>query len=129
MRTRMTMTLAPSPTLGAPSISSRNCRNPKTGATPMKAGIYVPPIPRLRSVIASANGAVVTTPPRSTDYDWRNSMQEANGFTNYGQQSSHYSRHAYKDYSEDDSDHDLDLSSTAGKVSSVLLPFRQDRPI
>ncbi|KAK8916437.1 putative pre-mRNA-splicing factor ATP-dependent RNA helicase [Platanthera zijinensis] len=120
MRTRMTMTFAPSPTLGAPSISSRSRRNPKSGAIPMKAGIYIPPIPRLRSVIASANGAVVTTPPRFTDYDWRNSMQEANGFTNYRQQSSHYSRHAYKDYSEDDSDHDLDVSSTAGKGTSTL---------
>lgn len=86
----------------------------------MKSGIYVPPIRRLRSVVASATGTVVTT-SGSTDYDTRQPLHpEAHDLACYRQQSSHYSRHAYEDYSEDESDQDLDPVSTSGKGTSSL---------
>ncbi|KAI0507938.1 hypothetical protein KFK09_014066 [Dendrobium nobile] len=128
MRARMTTSFVPSATLRTPSIFSRNRRIPfsfAAGATPMKAGIYVPPIQRLRSVIASANESVVST-SRSADYDWRDSLRqlpssiEADRFPYYRQQSSHYARYAYEDYSDDESDRDVDVSSTSGKGTSTL---------
>lgn len=128
MRVRMTTCLGPhSATFRPPSIFYRNHRNPNSFTAeviPMKSGIYVPPIHRLRSIIASANGGVVTT-SRSVDYDWRDSLRlpspiEAEKFPYYRQQSSHYARFAYEDYSEDESDRDLDTSSSSGKGTSSL---------
>ncbi|PKU83174.1 ATP-dependent RNA helicase DHX36 [Dendrobium catenatum] len=128
MRARMTTSFVPSATIRTPSIFSRNRRIPfsfAAGETPMKAGIYVPPIQRLRSVIASANESVVST-SRSADYDWRDSLRqlpssiEADRFPYYRQQSSHYARYAYEDYSDDESDRDVDVSSTSGKVENSM---------
>ncbi|KAJ0962773.1 hypothetical protein J5N97_027895 [Dioscorea zingiberensis] len=112
-------------------LSHTSPRNP-TGV-PMKdgggaVGVYVPPIPRLRSVIASANGTV-TTASRSYDYDWRDgrgvSVEPAPRMSAAGsgylrQQSSPYSRYVYDDWSEDDSDRDGDPPSASGKGASTL---------
>lgn len=91
-------------------------------------GLYVPPIRRLRSVIASANGNVATA-SRSYDYDWRDgrgvSVEPAqpmapSGSGYFRQQRSPYSRYAFEDWSEDDSDRDIDPSSASGKGASTL---------
>ncbi|RZR77500.1 hypothetical protein BHM03_00002612 [Ensete ventricosum] len=104
---------------------------------PMKtgggAGVYVPPIPRLRSMIASANGTLTTA--RSVDYDWRDgggqgiavsppppatTSSGADGYPSYfHQQSSHYARYAYDDYSDDESDRDVEALPGSNKVGGV----------
>nr|CAD1838386.1 unnamed protein product [Ananas comosus var. bracteatus] len=114
-------------------------RNPSPYANPsnlgaMKGGVYVPPIPRLRSVIASANGSLAE-PPRSAsaaDSDWRDGGGgrsavrrsspggAGDGFPYFRQQSAHYARSAYDDCSDDDSDRDWECSAGANKGSSTL---------
>lgn len=74
----------------------------------------MPPIPRLRSVIASANGTIHTA--RSVDYDWREE-----GLSFYSQQRASYGRFAYDDYSEDDSDRDMESSSVASSKGGSTL--------
>lgn len=113
-----------------------------TTSAPMKtgggatSGVYVPPIPRrLRSMIRSANGTLSTA--RSVDYDWRDGGVQgvalcptssastapgADGYPPYlHQQSSHYARYAYEDYSDDESDRDTEPSSASNKVGSLLI--------
>lgn len=93
-------------------------------------GVYVPPIPRLRSVIASANGNVGTA-SRSCDCDWRDGRgvsveppMAPSGSGYFRQQRSPYSRYAFEDWSEDDSDRDIDPPSASGKVCCFdLLVF------
>lgn len=80
----------------------------------MKTGIYVPPIPRLRSVIASANGTIHTA-ATSVDYDWRD--DRLSYFDR--QQRASYGRFAYDDFSEDDSDRDGEASSVASSKVRV----------
>ncbi|CAA6665449.1 unnamed protein product [Spirodela intermedia] len=95
------------------------------------SAVYVPPMmaPRLRSVIASASGSLSssTTASHSLDYDWRGNqgpaLNPAGGENAYGyfrQPSSSYARFAYDDYSEDDSDRDMDTSSTSSNKGSTL---------
>ncbi|XP_010926080.1 DExH-box ATP-dependent RNA helicase DExH3 [Elaeis guineensis] len=140
-RPRMTMSLVPSATalLRSPTAPRNPSFNPTSA--PMKShsaggGVYVPPIPRLRSVIASANGTLTTA--RSVDYDWRDTgagggqgaitlnstapaPTAADGFPPYlRQQSSHYARYAYDDYSDDDSDRDMEVSPASNKGASTL---------
>lgn len=105
------------------------------GAT---SGVYVPPIPRrLRSMIRSANGTLSAA--RSVDYDWgdgvgqgvalspMSSASTASGADGYPphlhQQSSHYSRYAYEDYPDDESDRDVEPSSASDKVGGLYLYF------
>ncbi|XP_072985562.1 DExH-box ATP-dependent RNA helicase DExH3-like [Typha latifolia] len=119
-----------------PSLNPRPPRNPNASSSStatMKGnspagGVYVPPIPRLRSVIVSA---------RSVGFDWRDGCGQGgfalnpqsptadaasatSGFPCFRQQSSNYSRYTYDEWSEDDSDRDLERSSTSGKGSSTL---------
>lgn len=96
------------------------------------SAVYVPPMmaPRLRSVIASASGTLSssTAASHSLDYDWRGSQAPAqnpaggeNAYGYFRQPSSSYARYAYDDYSEDDSDRDMDTSSTSSnKVSAYF---------
>ncbi|OAY75283.1 ATP-dependent RNA helicase DHX36 [Ananas comosus] len=149
MRPRLSPT-TPSPLLPLRSPLLRNpnrspnpntllpLRNPSPYANPsnlgaMKGGVYVPPIPRLRSVIASANGSLAE-PPRSAsaaDSDWRDGGGRSavrrsspggagDGFPYFRQQSAHYARSAYDDCSDDDSDRDWECSAGANKGSSTL---------
>uniref|UniRef100_A0A1D1YGD6 RNA helicase n=1 Tax=Anthurium amnicola TaxID=1678845 RepID=A0A1D1YGD6_9ARAE len=89
-----------------------------------------PPAPRLRSVIASASGTLAssTVSSRSLDYDWRGSqgmvLNPTGGddvFGYFRQPSSSYSRFAYDDYSEGDSDRDMETSSTTSNKGSCTL--------
>lgn len=138
-RPRMTMSLVPSTAalLRSPTAPQNPTSNPTPGLMKSHSaggGVYVPPIPRLRSVIASANGTLTTA--RSVDYDWRDAgagqgaitlnptapaPAAADGFPPYfRQQSSHYARYAYDDYSDDDSDRDMEVSPASSKVGSLL---------
>ena len=71
--------------------------------------------PRLRSVIASAGGSL----SNSVEYDWRGNQTLGlpvggeNAYGYFKQPSLSYSRFACEDYSEEDSDKDLDASSTS----------------
>ncbi|KAG0491473.1 hypothetical protein HPP92_004871 [Vanilla planifolia] len=127
-RARMAMTLVASPTLRASSITSHKSRSSNflvsAPAKQMNAGIYVPPIPRLRSIIASANGTVITT-SRTAECDCLDSLRRPalpdSGSVPYNRsQSSHYVKYAYEDYSEEESDRDLESSSATGKGTSSL---------
>ncbi|CAL9749959.1 DExH-box ATP-dependent RNA helicase DExH3-like [Musa acuminata AAA Group] len=141
---RLTMPVARSPHLR--SVYPRStCPNPRGSLNflnprllPMKtgggAGVYVPPIPRLRSMIASANGTLTTA--RSVDYDWRDgggqgiavsppppatTSSGGDGYPSYfHQQSSHYARYAYDDYSDDESDRDVEALPGSNKGASSL---------
>lgn len=140
---RLTMPVARSPHLR--SVYPRStCPNPRGSLNflnprllPMKtgggAGVYVPPIPRLRSMIASANGTLTTA--RSVDYDWRDgggqgiavsppppatTSSGGDGYPSYfHQQSSHYARYAYDDYSDDESDRDVEALPGSNKVCGI----------
>ncbi|XP_008811383.1 DExH-box ATP-dependent RNA helicase DExH3 [Phoenix dactylifera] len=140
-RPRMTMSLAPSAAalLRSPTAPRKSSSNPTPASMKSHStggGVYVPPIPRLRSVIASANGTL--TAARSVDYDWRDAgagggqgaitlnpsapaPAAADGFPPYfRRQSSHYARYAYDDYSDDDSDRDMEVSPASNKGASTL---------
>ncbi|WOL01197.1 DExH-box ATP-dependent RNA helicase DExH3 [Canna indica] len=138
-RCRFIMPLGPSSLLRSfcPVITNprhRGSLNLIPVLAPMKTGVYVPPIPRLRSMIASANGTLITA--RSMDYDWRDSGGQGialsppspasmasggDGFPSYfHQQSSNYGRFAYDDYSDDESDRDAEPLPGSSKGGSTL---------
>ncbi|XP_072964463.1 DExH-box ATP-dependent RNA helicase DExH3-like [Typha angustifolia] len=114
-----------------PRITALNPRttggNPSSTAA-MKAssaagGVYVPPVRRLLSMIASADGTLTTA--RSVDYEWRNgggslTGGDGDGFRYFRQQSSGYSRYAYDECSDDESDRDMESSSASNKGASTL---------
>jgi hypothetical protein len=99
----------------------------------------VPPMRRLRSVIASTNGSLAPPPsqaeqaartpewrvhelsrsPPSPPQQWRREAPlppRPPPPEHFRQQSAGYSRYAYDDFSEDDSDPDMDRSSVSSKV-------------
>ncbi|KQK02430.1 hypothetical protein BRADI_2g01360v3 [Brachypodium distachyon] len=107
-------------------------------------GVYVPPMRRLRSVIASTNGSLAPPPLAQPAWtpEWR-----ADGRSNsppsppqqqqrraaplpprppppqqppLRQQSAGYARYAYDDFSEDESDREMDRSSASSKGASTL---------
>ncbi|KAF8390072.1 hypothetical protein HHK36_024593 [Tetracentron sinense] len=79
--------------------------------------VYTPPH-RLRSVIVSSSSSGV--PARSLEFDWQENqglvLSPRNGYNPYSQQqqSLQYGRYAYDDYSEDDSDREMESSSKIG---------------
>lgn len=108
-------------------------------------GVYVPPMRRLRSVIASTNGSLAPPPSAAAQAqqpartpEWR-ADERSRGAPplpqprrreallpprppppeHYRQQSAGYARYAYDDFSEDDSDRDMDRSSVSSKVKCV----------
>lgn len=65
-------------------------------------------------MIASANGTIHTA--RSLDYEWR-----GDGLSYFKQQTAGYGRFAYNDFSEDDSDRDVELALGASSQSASTL--------
>jgi ATP-dependent RNA helicase DHX36 len=119
-----------------PSPSTNRSSAPAAMST---SGVYVPPMRRLRSVIASTNGSLVPPPSQAQQAartpEWRMDGRSLSPPSapqprrreaplpprpplpeHFRQQSAGYSRYAYDDYSEDDSDREMDRSSVSSKV-------------
>jgi ATP-dependent RNA helicase DHX36 len=160
LRGRVRLLRRPRPlTMPSPLFLSRNpnpspgTTNPHLSSTPVSAamsttGVYVPPMRRLRSVIASTNGSLAPPPsaaaqaqqtartpewlvdgrslsppsppqPRRRDLPPLPRPPQPEHFR---QQSAGYARYAYDDFSEDDSDKDMDRTSVSSKVSALCCP-------
>ncbi|GJN37669.1 hypothetical protein PR202_gb26649 [Eleusine coracana subsp. coracana] len=145
-----------SPIMPSPLFLSRNPNpSPSTNrssppAAMSTSGVYVPPMRRLRSVIASTNGSLAPPPSAAAQVqqaartpEWRMDERSRNPPSppqprrreaplpprpppaeHYRQQSAGYARYAYDDFSEDDSDRDMDRSSVSSKWQLTFLPFR-----
>jgi ATP-dependent RNA helicase DHX36 len=128
----------PSPASASPSMSSTN-------------GVYVPPMRRLRSVIASTSGNLAPPPSVQPAWspDWRADgrslsppsppqtqrrsaalpprppPQRQPQTQPMRQQSAGYSRYAYDDFSEEESDREMDRVSvsSSSKVNGLLLSW------
>ncbi|KAK3160163.1 hypothetical protein QOZ80_1BG0056030 [Eleusine coracana subsp. coracana] len=141
-----------SPIMPSPLFLSRNPNpSPSTNrssppAAMSTSGVYVPPMRRLRSVIASTNGSLAPPPSAAAQVqqaartpEWRMDERSRNPPSppqprrreaplpprpppaeHYRQQSAGYARYAYDDFSEDDSDRDMDRSSVSSKGASTL---------
>lgn len=133
----------PSPGTTNPHLSS-----PPASAAMSTTGVYVPPMRRLRSVIASTNGSLAPPPsaaaqaqqaartpewpvdgrslsPPSPPQPRRRDMPplpRPPQPEHFRQQSAGYVRYAYDDFSEDDSDKDMDRTSVSSKVSALFCP-------
>jgi ATP-dependent RNA helicase DHX36 len=107
----------------------------------------VPPMRRLRSVIASTNGSLAPPPSAAAQaqqtrtpewlVDGRSLSPQSPPQLrrrdipplprpplpeHYRQQSAGFARYAYDDFSEDDSDKDIDRTSVSSKVSALFCP-------
>jgi ATP-dependent RNA helicase DHX36 len=137
------------PIMPSPLFLSPN-PNPSTPSAPMSTGgnVYVPPMRRLRSVIASTSGNLA--PPPSVQPAWTPEWR-ADGRSlsppsppppqtqrrtaalpprppppqtqqPLRQQSAGYSRYAYDDFSEEESDREMDRTSvSSSKVNQLLF--------
>ncbi|ONM30512.1 DExH-box ATP-dependent RNA helicase DExH3 [Zea mays] len=143
-------------TMPSPLFLSRNpntslgTTNPHLSSPPVSAamsttGVYVPPMRRLRSVIASTNGSLAPPPSAAAQaqqtrtpewlVDGRSLSPQSPPQLrrrdipplprpplpeHYRQQSAGFARYAYDDFSEDDSDKDIDRTSVSSKGASTL---------
>nr|CAB3472473.1 unnamed protein product [Digitaria exilis] len=132
----------PSPSSTNPHLSS----DPRSAAM-STSGVYVPPMRRLRSVIASTNGSLAPPPPAAAQVqqtaptpEWRMDERSPSPPSpsqprrrdipplprpprpeHFRQQSAGYARYAaYDDFSEDDSDREMDRTSVSSKGASTL---------
>jgi len=111
------------------------------------SGVYVPPMRRLRSVIASTNGSLAPPPSAAAQpqqaartLEWPMDERSLSPPSppqphrrdipplprppqpeHFRQQSAGYSRYAYDDFSEDDSDREMDRTSVSSKVNALFL--------
>lgn len=132
----------PSPSSTNPHLSS----DPRSAAM-STSGVYVPPMRRLRSVIASTNGSLAPPPSTAAQQtartpEWRMDERSPSPPSppqprrrdipplprppqpeHFRQQSAGYARYAaYDDFSEDDSDREMDRTSVSSKVNALFLP-------
>ncbi|CAO2193358.1 unnamed protein product [Urochloa humidicola] len=130
----------------SPSATNPHLQSDPRPAAMSTSGVYVPPMRRLRSVIASTNGSVAPPPSAAAQAqqaartpEWRTDERSPSPPSppqprrrdmppiprppqpeHFRQQSAAYARYAYDDFSEDDSDRDIDRSSVSSKGASTL---------
>ncbi|XP_062191731.1 DExH-box ATP-dependent RNA helicase DExH3-like isoform X1 [Phragmites australis] len=131
----------PSPSKTSPYLSL-----PPASSAMSTSGVYVPPMRRLRSVIACTNGSLAPPPSAAAQAqqtvrtpEWRKDGRSLSPPSppqprrrempplprppqpeHCRQQSAGYARYAYDDFSEDDSDREMDRTSISSKGASTL---------
>ncbi|KAG2587340.1 hypothetical protein PVAP13_5NG135700 [Panicum virgatum] len=143
MPTPLFLSRNPNPT---PSATNPHLPSDPRSAPMSTSGVYVPPMRRLRSVIASTNGSLAPPPSAAAQpqqaartLEWPMDERSLSPPSppqphrrdipplprppqpeHFRQQSAGYARYAYDDFSEDDSDREMDHTSVSSKGGSTL---------
>jgi ATP-dependent RNA helicase DHX36 len=143
MPTPLFLSRNPNPT---PSATNPHLPSDPRSAPMSTSGVYVPPMRRLRSVIASTNGSLAPPPSAAAQpqqaartLEWPLDERSLSPPSppqphrrdipplprppqpeHFRQQSAGYARYAYDDFSEDDSDREMDHTSVSSKVNALF---------